>query len=65
MGGRGAVILGIQSYSELYEESDDIDDMIENNDDYIVNNDTDYSGENLMDEQRLVGEEDTTTKENE
>ena len=52
-------------YSELYEESDDIDDMIENNDDYIVNKDTDYSDENLIYEQMLEDEEDTTMGEKE
>ena len=47
------VINGTRSYSELYEESDDIDDMIENNDDYIlVNDNSKYSGENLMDGKR-------------
>ena len=47
------MVIGILLYSELYEESDSIDDMIESNDDYIiVNNDTEYSGENLMDGKR-------------
>ena len=37
-------------HSELYEESDGIDYMIEDNDDcIIVNDDTEYSGENSMD----------------
>ena len=58
--------IGTQSYSDLYEESDNIDDMIENNDDYIiVNNNTDYSGENSIDEQTLEDKEDTTTGEKE
>ena len=43
-------LIGRQLYSELYQESDNIDDMIENDDDYIVKEDSDYSGENLMDE---------------
>ena len=43
-------VIGRQSHSELYQESEDINDMIENDDDYIVNKDSDYSGENLMDE---------------
>ena len=58
-------VIGRQSYSKLYQESDDIDDMIENDDDYIVNKDSDYSGENSMDEQMLEDKEDTTTGEKE
>ena len=58
-------IIGRQSYSEFYQESDDMDDMIENNYDYIINNDSDYSGENLMDEQMLEDKKDTTTGEKE
>ena len=56
-------IIGRRSYSKLYQESDNIDDMIENDDDYIINEDNDYSGENLMDEQMLEEKEDTTTGE--
>ena len=52
--------MGRRSYSELYQHSDNINDMLENIDDYIVNDDTDYSGENSMDEQMLEDKEDTT-----
>ena len=58
-------VIGKQSYSELYQESDDIGDMIEDNDNYIVNEDSDYSGEKLMDEHMLEDKEDTTTGEKE
>ena len=48
--GGGVLVIGRQFYSHLYKESDNIDDMMENHDDYIiVNNNTEYSGENLMD----------------
>ena len=52
-------IIGRRSYSELYQGSDDTNDMIENYDDCIINEDRDYSGENLMDEQMLEDKEDT------
>ena len=58
-------IIGRLFYSKLYQESDNIDDMIENDDDYIINNKSDYSGENLIDEQMLEDKEDTTTEERE
>ena len=58
-------VIGRQSHSELYQESDNIDDMIENNDDYTVNKDSDYSGETSMDEQMLEDEENITTGEKE
>ena len=61
----GILVIGRQSYSELYEESDDIEDMIKNYDDYIVNEDSDFSGESSMDEQMLENKEDTTTGEKE
>ena len=56
-------IIGRWSYSELYQESEDINDMIENNDDYVINEDSDYFGKILMDEQMLEDEEETTTGE--
>ena len=55
-------IVGRWLYSEPYQESDNIDDMIENDNDCIINGGSDYSGENLMDEQMLEDEEDTTTE---
>ena len=58
-------VIGRRSYSELYQESDDIDGMIEINDDNIINEDSNYSGENLMGEQMLEDEEDPTTGEKE
>ena len=39
--------------------------MIEDDDDYIVNKDSDHSGEHLMDDQMLENKEDTTTVEKE
>ena len=61
------LVIGRRSYGEFYEKSDNINDMIEKNDDHIiVNNDTEYSGENLIDEQMfLEDKEDTPTGEKE
>ena len=56
-------VIGRWLYSELYQESGNIDDMIENDDDYIINKDSEYSGENSTDGQMLEEEEDTTTGE--